>query len=106
MELIKRTQKRDVREYVTEAGDLVIARRDAGVKADLAYGEWLVTATSSDDSLAQVQGTVWMNEAGFRGRQWESSIDGQQHPTLKSAMEAAVERAQARARSLAFFRRA
>lgn len=103
MELIKRTQKRDHREYVTESGDIVIARRDAGVKADLAYGEWVVTAHAGAD-IATVQGTVFLNEAGFRGRQWESSIDGQQHPSLKSAMEAALDKAIERARFQAFWK--
>lgn len=93
--MIVRVNKRHHREYVTDEGDLVIAR-----KID---GEWLVTAHSSDLE-AQVQGRVFFNEAGFRGRQWESSIDGQQHSSLIEAMREAVREARIRADFAIFVR--
>ena len=73
----------------TAEGDLVVARRDAGVRVPLGHGEWLVTAHTAD-LMGTAQGIVLNNDAGFRGRQWESGIDGQQHPTLRSAMESAI----------------
>lgn len=101
--LSPRIVKRDHREYATEDGDLVVARRDAGVKADLGAGEWLVTATAND--LTQVQGKVVHNEAGFRGRHWESAIDGQQYPSLIEAMREALSEARRRADLAAFARK-
>jgi hypothetical protein len=73
--------------FVTEGGDMVIARRDAGVKIPLDEGEWLITATLNNPDLTQVQSTAWFNECGFGGRQWESRIDGQQYRTLTACME-------------------
>jgi hypothetical protein len=84
--------RRDRRQYNADDGGYVIARRDPGVRTPLADGEWLVTAFSADVTTAQ--GIVWFNEAGFRGRQWESTIDGQQYPTLKAAMTASFDLAQ------------
>ena len=95
LELTTRVNKRDHREYGTPDGDLVIARKKDDV--------WHVTAHSADLG-AEVKGSVIFNEGGFRGRQWESFIDGQQHPSLVSAMRVAVEKARARSEVLRFGR--
>lgn len=94
--LTPRINRRDHREYVTEDGDLVIARRVDSTT-------WLVTAHSNDLG-GQAQGQVWRNEAGFRGRQWESAIDQQQHASLMDAMREAVSIARQRADLAAFAR--
>jgi len=96
--LIPGTTQRDLREYTTSEGDLVVARR----RRPLA---WLVTATANDADLTTVQGIVTRNEAGFAGRQWESAIDGQQHPSLTAACRAAVSLARQRADIAAFIKR-
>jgi hypothetical protein len=100
-QLIVRINTRDHREYATLDGDLVIARRQT--IAGQPTSEWLVTAHSNDLG-AQVQGLVGFNEAGFRGRQWESSIDGQQYPSLIEAMRAAISVATRQADIAAFVR--
>jgi len=96
--LTPRINQRDHREYTTADGDLVVARLLGG-----AGGTWLVTAHSSDLG-SQVQGTVQHNEAGFAGRDWESSIDGQQYPSLIAALREAVSIARRRADIAAFAR--
>ena len=88
MDLTLIVNRSDRRQYNDEEGGYVIARRDPGVRMPLGHGEWLVTAFAKD--LTTRQGVVYHNEAGFAGRDWESSIDGQQHPTLKSAMSEAL----------------
>ena len=95
LELITRQNRLGYREYGTPDGDLVIARKKDDV--------WHVTAHSADLG-AEVKGSVIFNEGGFRGRQWESFIDGQQYPSLVSAMRAAVERARSRAEAVRFAR--
>lgn len=88
MNLTLIVNRADRRQYNDDEGGYVIARRDPGVRVPLGEGEWLVTAFAND--LTTRQGLVYHNEAGFRGRDWESSIDGQQHPTLKAAMSEAL----------------
>lgn len=95
--LIAESIRKNLREYTNAEGDLVIARR-------LVDGEWLVTATISDPDLTQVQGIVLHNEAGFRGRQWESAIDGQQHSSLMEALRAALRSARFSSKVAAFRR--
>jgi hypothetical protein len=95
--LIVRINKADHREASTADGDLVIARR-----IDNQPGMWLVTATANDAALTQVAGRVYRNEAGFSHRQWESTIDGQQHESLTEAMRSAVSIARQRADIAAF----
>lgn len=94
--LIRRINRRDHREYATVEGDIVIARQQDP-------GYWLVTAHSADLG-AEVQGIVQFNEGGFRGRQWESQIDGQQYSSLIEAMREAVSIARQRADFAAFAR--
>lgn len=95
--LIRRVNTRNRREYATPDGDLVIAQRsETG---------WLVTAFANDSALTQVRGAVVFNEAGFGGRQWESQIDGQQHPSLLSAMREALAMARQQADFIAFMER-
>ena len=88
MNLTLIVNRADRRQYNDDEGGYVIARRDPGVRIPLGEGEWLVTAFAKD--LTDRQGIVYHNEAGFAGRDWESSIDGQQYPTLKAAMTAAL----------------
>jgi hypothetical protein len=94
--LTPRLIRRDIREYVTVENDYVIARK-------LGTGAWLVTAHSADLG-AQVQGFVTFNESGFRGRQWESAIDGQQYSSLIEAIREAVSLVRRQADIAAFAR--
>lgn len=43
-----------------------------------------------------VRGIVTKNDAGFRGRQWEDDITGQQHRTLREASRAIMTEAKMR----------
>lgn len=92
-----RLSRKDIREYVTVEGDYAIARQ-------IEPGRWLVTATANDPALTQAQGHVTFNEGGFRGRQWESDIDGQQHSSLVAAIREAVALARRNADTAAFAR--
>lgn len=73
------------REERAQDGSSALARR---CKAHA--GEWLVTATLNDAGLTQVQSWARFDPAGFGGRQWTFDADGQQHPTLRRVMFAAL----------------
>lgn len=89
-----RLTRKGLCEYETPERDYVIARC-------ITAGVWLVTAHSAD-LRAEVQGYVSKEDAGFRGRQWESTIDGQQYPSLIEAVREAVAIVQRRARIAEF----
>ncbi len=55
-------------------------------------GRWTIAAESGRTVRLSV---VTKDEAGFAGRQWTSSLDGQQYPTAKAAAEEVIREAKA-----------
>lgn len=61
------------------------------------YGYIVEARATTGRFNGRVVGYVSRNEAGFRGRQWESEIDNRQHETLRDAAQCAIVAARAQA---------